>query len=397
MQKKKPKVPKVKAKPQHSNKYTVGRTLSAYSSKHHAHTRPPVFPPEEIPEEAPRRKWKKGILAVVLVLFIPLVVIGVWDMVNYSRASSKLFGSGNLFSAILPTSLHGSDRGRVNVLVVGYSADDPGHAGAELTDSIMVLSLSTTGKQNYMLSIPRDLYISIPGYHKAKINEAYQAGQRNGFYESGYPNGGIGLLEKTIQEHIGVPIDYYALVNYASVRDITNALGGITVNIQSTDPRGIYDPNFQPQEGGPLQLPNGPQKIDGQTALRLTRARGELRGSYGLAQSDFDRTKNQQRVLVGIKQGITTKMLLLPWQNHTLLDAVADNVKTDIAVNEVLPLYRKFSRVPTDQLASYTLRDINGQNLLKNYRTSSGQSALVPAAGLSDYSDIRNAVQTLGK
>src|SRR5690606_41148422 len=66
-----------------------------------------------------------------------------------------------------------------------------------------------------------------------------------------------------------VEIHNYAIFDYAAVRDIVDALGGITVDIKSPDERGIYDPNFQPQEGGPLQLPNGPQKIDGQTALRL--------------------------------------------------------------------------------------------------------------------------------
>src|SRR5665213_1561264 len=97
--------------------------------------------------------------------------------------------------------------------------------------SIILLSMNTTSKTGYMLSIPRDLYVNIPGFGYAKINEAYQ-------------DGGIGLLEQVVSSDFQVPIDYYALINYASVRDTVNALGGITVNIASQDPRGLYDPNI---------------------------------------------------------------------------------------------------------------------------------------------------------
>jgi LCP family protein required for cell wall assembly len=296
----------------------------------------------------------------------------------------------------MPTSLSGSERERVNVLVVGYSADDPGHEGANLTDSILLLSMSTNGKNSYMLNIPRDLYVTIPDSGRAKINEAYQRGESESFSEPGLPAGGIGLLEKTVSESLGVTIDYYALVNYAAVRSTADAVGGITVNIQSSDPRGIYDPNFQPHEGGPLKLANGPQKIDGQTALRLTRARGAA-GGYGFALSDFDRSKNQQEVFRAIKESMTTKLLLNPQKNGKVLDAVATNVRTDVEISEVLPLYRLFKGIPSAELDTISLRDINKQNLIKGYTTPSGQSALIPSAGRNDFSDIQSAIDELNQ
>lgn len=375
------------------NPYIIGRTLPDRARE---------LPPVDYTSrrsgalqhaERPKR-WRKVLLTIFLLILVPLLVLGAWDAYNLSRASRKLFGSGNLLAALAPAALHGESRGRVNILIVGYSADDPGHAGAKLTDSILVLSLSNQGKRSYMLSVPRDLYVFIPGYGSAKINEAFIRGENDEFSEAGYPPGGIGLLEKTVTSSLGIPVDYYAIVNYTAVREITDSLGGITVNIQSSDPRGIYDPNFQPQEGGPLRLSNGPQRLDGQTALRLTRARGAA-GGYGLAQSDFDRTKNQQQVVKAIQAELSWQDLLNPLTNSRLLDAIAANVRTDVELQEAVPLFRLINSQPGDQLESVSLREINGRNLLSGYTTPSGQAALIPAAGLRDFSDIKDQIDTL--
>lgn len=332
------------------------------------------------------------ILLVVLAFFI---FIGAWDGLNASRAAKKTFGSGNLFSLISPERLPTDSAGRVNILLVGYSTDDPGHPGANLTDSIMLLSLKKSNHTGYMLSIPRDLYVNIPGNGYAKINEAYQDGNQQGFSESGYPTGGLGLLEKIVSQDFQVSIDNYILVNYAAVRDTVNALGGISLNIQSSDPRGLYDPNINVQDGGPLKLANGWQTIDGQTALNLVRARGDAYNSYGFAQADFDRTTHQRQVLVAIKTKINTKTILNPLKNGQIFNAMGSNVKTDLTLGNIRPLYSLFKSVPNSALSSLSLRDLNGQNYLTSYATGSGQSALVPSAGLNDYDQIQGAISQL--
>lgn len=352
-----------------------------------------------MPEDPKKKRWsrkKKIILAVLAILLIPILVIGIWDYKNFSSASQKMFGSSNLLSVLPPNSLD-SDSGRTNVLIAGFSKDDPEHSGAELTDSIMVMSLDNDKQTGYMMAIPRDLYVDIPGYGPAKINEAYQDGQRGKFKEIGYPDGGMGLLQKVVSENFDIPIHYYALINYGAVKDTVKALDGITVDIKSEDKRGIYDPGFLAREGYKLKLKNGKQKIDAQTALNLTRARGLAAGSYGLAESDFDRTSNQQVVLKGIKDKITWPRLLLPWQNKPLLNAIASNVKTDLGTSNILPLYRLFSGVPNSELKSIGLKDIKGQNLLTGYTTPSGQSALIPAGGIDDYSQIQAAIKKLSR
>lgn len=339
---------------------------------------PDVFLPK-------KRSLLKRFILIVLVLFLSAVIfLGAWDARNISAASAKLFGDGSIISLLNSSPLRGADDNRVNVLLVGYSVDDPGHQGATLTDSLIVLSMSTTTKTGYMLSIPRDLYVNIPGFGYGKINEVYQ-------------DGGISLLERIITADFHLPIDYYSIINYASVRDTVNALGGITVNIQSPDPRGLYDPNISPHDGGPLKLANGPQTIDGQTALNLTRARGDSYDAYGFPQSDFDRTQHQRQVLTGIKQKMNWKLILNPRKNGQILNAVANNVKTDITTSEARPLFSLFNSIPSSSLQSLGLRDLGGKNYLAGYTTVYGQSALIPTAGIDDYSGIQEALSSFNR
>lgn len=335
-----------------------------------------------LPAQPKKPLWKRLVISALLLFLAFLIFVGAWDGVNISRASTKIFGSGNLFNLTIGSDLKKSEQGRVNLLIVGYSVDDPGHPGASLTDSIMLLSLNPANSSGYMLSIPRDLYVKIPGYGYGKINQAYQ-------------DGGMDLLKRIVSTNFGVPIHYYALENYGAVRDTVNALGGITLNIQSPDPRGLYDPNISPVDGGPLKLANGWQKLDGQTALNLTRARGDAYGSYGFAQADFDRSEHQRQVLIAIKKQVSWTLILNPLKNGKIFQAVASNVKTDISASEARPLFGLFNRIPVDKLQSVSLRDLNGKNYLASYSSGSAGSALIPAAGINDYSQIQAALQQL--
>jgi LCP family protein required for cell wall assembly len=389
------------AKKKEAKRFDVHRTLP-----HHAHTSPDglekhgatsldgVAPLEEEPKKR-RLTWKKALATLLLLPIIFLLVIGIWDARNFSHASKKMFGSGNLTKLIFSDDLKTGDDGRVNVLLVGYSVDDPGHPAASLTDSLLLLSMNPDSKTGYMLSIPRDLYVNIPDSGYAKINEAYQDGKNSGFKEAGYPKGGMGLLEKVIATNFQTHIDYYALINYGAVREVVDALGGVTVNIKSPDPRGLYDPNISKTDGGPLKLKNGKHKLDGQTALNLTRARGDAYKSYGFPQADFNRTEHQRQVFAAIKGKLTWKLLLDPRENNKVFSAFADNLKTNIKLDEVRPLYTLFHNIPDNKLKSVSLNDLNNVNLLASYATPTGQSALIPAAGIDNYSQIIQAIKRL--
>lgn len=333
--------------------------------------------------KARRALWKRLLVLFLLAALAFGIFIGSWDGINISRASGQIFGTGNLFNLIAGSNAK-NQNGRTNILLVGYSVDDPGHPGANLTDSIMLLSMDGKNHSGYMLSIPRDLYVNIPGFGHSKINEAYQ-------------DGGMTELVQIVQNNFDTPIDYYALINYSAVRDTVNALGTVTVNIASTDSRGLYDTNISLADGGPLKLSNGPQKLDGQTALNLTRARGDNYGSYGFEQADFDRTQHQRQVLAAIKQKLGWTLVLNPLKNGKIFQAVAKNIKTDIKLGEARSVFAKFNSIPSAQLQSVSLRNIGGKNLLASYATNSGQSALIPAAGIDDYSQIQTAIVQLNQ
>lgn len=342
-----------------------------------------------------RTNWKKAFKRTALVTAIFTLLAGGWLGWKFFSNTSQVFGGDSSVLGFLnATKLKGEDKGQVNMLLAGVSTDDPGHSGAELTDSVMLISYDTVNKKATIVSIPRDLWVNIPGYGYAKINAANAYGEGDGFTQPGYPNGGMGLLEQVVSENLDMPIHYYAKLNYSALRDAVNAVGGIEVNIQSTDPRGLYDPNISVTDKGPLKLPNGVQKLDGQTALNLARARGDPPGDgrypYGFERSDFTRGEHQRLMLLALKQRVTSGTVITnPLKIGQLFDVVGKNMKTDLQPSEIRRLYDLSKQTKDSDIQSLSLNDANGVNLLASYRTSDGASALIPAAGVDDFSDIK--------
>lgn len=347
------------------------------------------------------RAWKRILKRVFIILVIVLLLAGAWVGWKFISNGVKIFGWGGLKDIFTSKELRGEDEGRVNILLAGNSTDDPGHAGAALTDSIMIVSIDTSDKENkngYIMSIPRDLYVDIPGFGYAKINEAYQNGEESGFNEPGYAEGGMGLLQKTVAQHFGVKLHYYALVNYTALKEAVDAVGGIQITVVSTDPRGLYDPSPDLVNNRlPLvDLPNGTVTLKGTQALGLARARGNARGSYGFGTSDFARTEHQRQILIGLKDKAgSAGTLANPIKLGQLFDSLGNNVETDFEVGEVRRLYDLMKEVPSSKITSVSLNAANGKNLLQSYQTRSGQSALIPAAGIDDYTEIQAYIQTL--
>jgi polyisoprenyl-teichoic acid--peptidoglycan teichoic acid transferase len=379
--------------------------------------RPPLVnapPPSKIAPSLPRVKPSKGrtkkprikstrkrlILRFSLGVVALFVLAGGWLAWRGFSTVNKVF-HGNVFSdahaLFSNTKLKGEDQGRVNILLAGDSADDPNHGGAQLTDSIMILSLDTKKRTGFMLSVPRDLWVNIPGWSHQKINAANDA---TDFNQAGYPAGGMGQLEEIVQTQLGIPINYYALVNYTAFKDSVNAVGGITVNIQSTDPRGLYDPNISAGDGGPLLLKSGVQILNGQTALNLARARGDPtydgRVAYGFPHSDYDRTQHQRQMMLALEQKASSAGVLAnPLKVSQLFSAVGNNIATDLKLGDVLRAVQLVKGVNLASMQSLALTN-SGQNaLLKDYLTPNGQEALIPAAGVDNFGQIQQYYQQL--
>lgn len=341
-----------------------------------------------------RTNWKKVVKRTAAVSAVFLLLAGGWMGWKLFSNSGKVFGGdSNILGFLNATKLKGEDKGRVNFLLAGVSTDDPGHGGANLTDSVMLVSIDTVNKKAFMLSIPRDLWVEIPEYGHSKINAANAYGDEDKYSQPGYPEGGMGLLSQVVSENFEMPIHYYAKINYTAFRDAVNAVGGITLNIQSDDPRGLYDPNISKADNGPLKLPNGVQQLDGQTALNLARARGnptpDGHYGYGFEQSDFTRTKHQRMMLLALKDKVASGGVITnPLKIGQLFDVVGKNMKTDLQPSEVRRIYDLSKQIKSSDIQSLSLNDANGVNLLASYRTPDGASALIPAAGVDDFSAI---------
>jgi LCP family protein required for cell wall assembly len=340
--------------------------------------------------------WKKRFKRITLVCLALLLITGGWLGSSVLGNLDKVF-HGNVLSdaaaAFNSKPLKGESSGRVNILLAGDSSDDPNHGGAQLTDSILLLSIDTQNHTAFLLSIPRDLWVNIPELNSyQKINAANDVTK---FSEPGYPAGGMGQLEQIIETQLNIPIDYYGLMDYGAFQSAVNAVGGVTINIQSSDPRGLYDPNVN------LKLPNGLATLNGQQALNLARARGDGYGSYGFPDSDFDRTAHQRQLFTAVaEKAKTIGVLTNPIKISDLFGAFGNNFQTDLSLQNVLRLVQITKGINLSSIQSYafssTLSSTNSDPLLENYTDpASGETALIPSAGIGDYGQLQQYYQQL--
>lgn len=333
-----------------------------------------------------RRKSRKKMIALII---LGLLVLGVgYFVVKTLLVGGRVF-SGNLFDLLgTGTALKQDENGYSNILVFGTSEDDPGHSGAALTDSIMVISVNQEKKKAFMLSLPRDLWVDygqacMAGY-SGKINALYACG-----VDDGDETKGAELLKDKVGEVLGLDVQYYTKVNYSVVRDLTTAMGGVTVTIESSDPRGIYDSNM----GRLLRLPNGPVTLQGEQALAFVRARGEGYGSYGFDGSNFAREKNQQKLILALRdKALSAGTLANPVAVTGMLDALGNNIRTDFTTAEVKTLTKLAEEIKENDIISLTLND--KARPLVTTGAYGGASIVRPVAGLSDYSQIQRYVRS---
>lgn len=338
-----------------------------------------------------KSKWRspKRIAKTVAITFAVLALaFGGWFGSNLLGNINKVF-HGNLMTdaqAFLSSSkLNGESSGRVNILLAGYQGSESDEG--PLTDSIMVVSLDTQNNTAFTMSIPRDLWVNIPGMGNEKINAA---NTNTNFNKPGYFKGGMGQLQEVIEKDFGIPINYYALIDYAAFEDAVNAVGGITVNIQSPDPRGLYDPNVDKAHGGPVKLPNGPVKLNGLSALALALARGDSPYSYGFPLSDINRTQHQRQMLIALEKKATSAGVLSnPITISRLVSSLGNNVTTDLTLSNVLRAAQLVRKVNMANIKSYGLNYSGSNALLTTYTAPDGEDALVPRAGIYNYSQIQ--------
>lgn len=327
-----------------------------------------------------RKKWsrkKKVIITIVIIILLAIAAIVAYGFIALNKVSTIF--SGSPIDILTPARLKEDGYGRSNILVFGTSEDDEGHSGAQLADSIMVLSVDQDTSDVAMFSIPRDLWVDYGmacsvGY-SGKINATYLCGlESTGNDQSAASQ----QFATTVGQLLNMDISYYIKVDYGAISGITDALGGIDVDIYSADERGIYDV----QTG--LNLPAGVNHLNGKQALLLARARNS-KGGYGLPRSNFDREKNQQRIVQALqKKAFSLGVLANPQQALSILDSLSDNIKTNVTMSEL--------RQALDtalQMGDQNIRSIDISDLLTTGRIGSA-SAVIPTAGQGNFTELQS-------
>ncbi len=235
---------------------------------------------------------------------------------------------------------------KVNILVMGVDerSDDVGRS-----DTMFVVTVDTSSKQVSLLSIPRDTRVKIPGYGWDKINHAYA-------------EGGHKLSQRAVEDLLGIPMDYYALINFAAFNKIVDAVGGVTIDVEK---RMYYE---DPYDNLLIDLKPGEQKMDGRTAIKYVRYRDE--------EGDIGRITRQQNFIKAMLKEVTSPFILprIPG----IIREVNSAIQTDMTTAEMLNLAKllndaaksglKVETVPGKPAyisdISYWLPDINE---LRNY------------------------------
>lgn len=322
--------------------------------------------------------WVKAVLATILVVF---VAGGLYSgYVFYSTLKAAVMQPPSWSLPSIPdgasvTSQQPADPGvtiigdasspvwtgqeRVNVLLLGVDQRQDEKGQPTRSDTMIVLTLDPVSKTGGMLSIPRDLWVAIPlkEVGEERINSANFFGD---VYK--YPGGGPALAKKTVSLNLGIPIHYYARVDFQGFERVVDSIGGINVDVQTP----LRDDQYPDGNYGTIRIfiPAGLQHMDGQTALIYARSRH--------SDSDFGRIKRQQQVLMALReQGLQLGLLpKLPFLFTTLKDSVA----TDVPAKEALVLAQLAAQIDVKNITSRSI----DPNMVTEYITPGGADVVVP-------------------
>jgi LCP family protein required for cell wall assembly len=343
----------------------------------------------------PKSKARRIIKWTLIGLLVIGLLAGGYLVVKTFLASNSIF-QGSIFDIVKNEPLKEDENGRSNFVIFGTAEDDEGgtHAGATLTDSIMVLSLDQDKKDVYMMSIPRDLWVEYGemcsvGF-QGKINAAYFCGSNEGEDEAA----GAKAMQAQAEKITGLDIQYYIHLNFTAVVQAVDAVGGVDVTIETPDPRGILDRNFDWKCNYTCYYVNYKQgevaHLDGERALALARARN-AQGGYGLPGGNFDREKNQQKIVKALREKALSAGTLTNLGAVTgLIDALGQNLRTNIETKEIRTLMDIGQKTSNDSIISLSL--VEEGNQLVTTGPHNGQSIVRPIAGLLNYGAIKEYV-----
>lgn len=262
---------------------------------------------------------------------------------------------------------------RINVLLIGVGGE--AHPGGTLADSIMVASIDPRAKSIALLSIPRDLYVTLPNGSKDKINAVHALGEKNGT-----KGGGPALLKQVVSTTLGVPIHYYIRIDFEGFKKIIDTLGGVTVNVKTAINDPLY-PDAQMKGYDPFKISTGVHTLDGATALKYARSRETT--------SDFDRARRQQEIIVAIKDKVLSAQVLAnPKKVSSIITILGKHILTDFSASEIDQLVVMAKNFSNPTIRNQVLGSTEN-GLVVSGRSSVGASIQVPRVGMNDFSEIQ--------
>ena len=322
-----------------------------------------------------RANWKLSLLVVVLVLFVAggvfagyLFYSTVKEVVAHAQLGSPVVADAQPGQAddIQPPRIA---QERTSILLLGI--DKRGQeTGPSRTDTMIVVSVDPQTRSAAMLSIPRDLWVTIPGHSEGRINTAHFLGEQDT-----NPGGGPSLAKTTVQYTLGIPIHYYVRINFEGFEKLVDAIGGITIDVQEA----IYDDKYPDGTYGyiTVDIPAGVQTMDGKTALQYARVR------HG--GSDFLRARRQQQVLGAIRDKVLSLDIPLT-RIPEILRIAGSAVDTDLSLSQMYELAKVAREVPAEAIES----SVVDESMTSPQMTPDGAAVLIPNRAL-----IREVVRDL--
>ncbi len=329
----------------------------------------PYTQPGQMPGGAPQlrpRRRRKGCLITSLVVLLLVCIIGGFTLITAQRVLA--FGSAISTQSPLSTQTGYMGTGdRVNLLVMGYGGGN--HNGANLTDSMVVMSLLPQSHHTTLVSVPRDLYVQIPPgsgqYHK--INTSYEFGSNNG----ANPAAGGNAAAAKVSLVTGLDVKYWLTINFQGFREFIDAIGGIDVYVPDS-----FTANY-PANDDPSINPNwikvhfskGMQHMNGQTAIEYARARYVL--DNPAEGSDFARSARQQ---IMIKAALTKVKQMSTWPSlYNALSALQRTIYTNLSLADLMQFALKMDLNNAHRVG------LSNQNVLVDATAPDGEYILKPS------------------
>jgi polyisoprenyl-teichoic acid--peptidoglycan teichoic acid transferase len=230
--------------------------------------------------------------------------------------------------------------------------------GAPRTDTMILLTVDPLSNTAGMLSIPRDLFVSIPGFDPDRINTAYRYGET---YQ--LPGGGPALAVATVEQLLGAKIDFYAEVDFTTFERMIDEIGGLKIDI--TEPIEVDPIGEKP----PRILQPGRTTLPGYLALAYARSRKSEGG-------DFDRARRQQQVILAIRERILSFDLIpiLVTKAPILYNQLASGVDTNMTLEQAIRLSLLAKDIPLENIR----KEVIGEEHIVFFTTPEGDQVLKP-------------------